>query len=116
LLVPRVAAQVVRELDEAVACVMGGRGEPGPSYIEIPTDVLRSHVPSTGVPEHAVVWLQFPDQIAITVTDEGPELSSELKAVIGDHLAQFFDDVADIAPELSNWTLKPGKVELTCLR
>jgi acetolactate synthase-1/2/3 large subunit len=41
----RVAEQVVRELDEAVARAMGDLGEPGPSYIEIPTDVLRTHVP-----------------------------------------------------------------------
>ena len=41
----RVADQVVRELDEAVARAMGDAGEPGPVYIEIPTDVLRTHVP-----------------------------------------------------------------------
>src|SRR6478672_6725367 len=37
----RVAEQVLRELDEAVARAMGDLGEPGPAYIEIPTDVLR---------------------------------------------------------------------------
>jgi acetolactate synthase I/II/III large subunit len=41
----RVAEQVVRELDEAVARTMGDAGEPGPVYIEIPTDVLRTSVP-----------------------------------------------------------------------
>jgi len=41
----RVAEQVVRELDEAVARAMGDAGEPGPVYIEIPTDVLRTRVP-----------------------------------------------------------------------
>ncbi len=41
----RVAEQVVRELDEAVARAMGDAGEPGPAYIEIPTDVLRTSVP-----------------------------------------------------------------------
>ncbi|AWN49603.1 acetolactate synthase [Methylobacterium terrae] len=41
----RVADQVIRELDEAVARAMGDLGEPGPVYIEIPTDVLRAHVP-----------------------------------------------------------------------
>jgi acetolactate synthase-1/2/3 large subunit len=41
----RVAEQVVRELDEAVARAMGDIGEPGPVYIEIPTDVLRTPVP-----------------------------------------------------------------------
>lgn len=42
----RVPEQVIRELDEAVARSMGDGGEPGPVYIEIPTDVLRTHVPS----------------------------------------------------------------------
>src|SRR5215472_6668368 len=41
----RVADQVLRELDEAVARAMGDAGEPGPAYIEIPTDVLRTSVP-----------------------------------------------------------------------
>jgi len=51
----RVAEQVVRELDEAVARAMGDAGEPGPVYLEIPTDVLRTHVPPQLVlPE----WLQ----------------------------------------------------------
>jgi len=40
----RVADQVIRELDEAVSRAFGDVGEPGPSYIEIPTDVLRAHV------------------------------------------------------------------------
>jgi acetolactate synthase-1/2/3 large subunit len=41
----RVAEQVVRELDEAVARATGDAGEPGPVYIEIPADVLRTPVP-----------------------------------------------------------------------
>lgn len=41
----RVADQVLRELDEAIARAMGDLGEPGPVYIEIPTDVLRENVP-----------------------------------------------------------------------
>jgi acetolactate synthase-1/2/3 large subunit len=41
----RVPDQVVRELDEAVARAMGDNGEPGPVYLEIPTGVLRTHVP-----------------------------------------------------------------------
>src|SRR6185503_1047179 len=36
----RVPEQVVRELDEAVARAMGDNGEPGPVYLEVPTDVL----------------------------------------------------------------------------
>ncbi len=41
----RVADQVLRELDEAVARAMGDLGEPGPVYLEIPTDVLREDIP-----------------------------------------------------------------------
>ena len=40
----RVADQVLREMDEAISRAFGDMGEPGPSYIEIPTDVLRTHV------------------------------------------------------------------------
>ena len=46
----RVAEQVIRELDEAIARAMGDMGEPGPVYIEVPTDVLRTHVPETLIP------------------------------------------------------------------
>jgi acetolactate synthase-1/2/3 large subunit len=42
----RVADQVIRELDEAVSRALGDSGEPGPVYVEIPTDVLRTHVPA----------------------------------------------------------------------
>ena len=41
----RVADQVIRELDEAVARAMSDGGEPGPAYVEIPTDVLRANLP-----------------------------------------------------------------------
>ena len=41
----RVAEQVIRELDEGVSRAMGEMGEPGPVYLEIPTDVLRANVP-----------------------------------------------------------------------
>jgi acetolactate synthase I/II/III large subunit len=40
----RVPDQVIREMDEAVARAMGDIGEPGPSYVEIPPDVLTSTV------------------------------------------------------------------------
>ena len=40
----RVADQVIREFDEGVARAFGDLGEPGPVYLEIPTDVLRAHV------------------------------------------------------------------------
>lgn len=40
----RVADQVLREMDEAASRALGDLGEPGPAYVEIPTDVLRTHV------------------------------------------------------------------------
>ncbi len=42
----RVADQVLRELDEALARATGDAGEPGPVYVEIPTDVLRQPLPT----------------------------------------------------------------------
>ena len=48
-----VADQVLRELDEAWARAEGDRGEPGPVYVEIPTDVLRAEVaPALVTAEH----------------------------------------------------------------
>ena len=46
----RVAAQVIREIDEAIARAQGDMGEPGPSYIEVPTDVLRTRVAAKLIP------------------------------------------------------------------
>lgn len=40
----RVPDQALREMDEAISRAFGDMGEPGPSYIEFPTDVLRAHV------------------------------------------------------------------------
>ena len=40
----RVAEQVIREFDEGVARATGEMGEPGPVYLEVPTDVLRTTV------------------------------------------------------------------------
>ena len=51
----RVADQVIREFDEGVARAFGDLGEPGPVYLEIPTDVLRAHVPANLVLEE---WMQ----------------------------------------------------------
>ena len=46
----REPSQVLRELDEAIARAMGDMGEPGPAYLEVPTDVLRTHLPEPLVP------------------------------------------------------------------
>jgi acetolactate synthase-1/2/3 large subunit len=51
----RVAEQVIRELDEAIARAFGDLGEPGPVYIEIPTDVLRTSVKNALVPHDWMV-------------------------------------------------------------
>jgi len=51
----RVADQVIREFDEAVARAFGDLGEPGPAYVEIPTDVLRTPVRANLVLDE---WMQ----------------------------------------------------------
>jgi len=40
----RIADQVIRELDVAVAAALGAHGAPGPVYVEIPADVLRTPI------------------------------------------------------------------------
>jgi acetolactate synthase-1/2/3 large subunit len=66
----RVADQIIRELDEAVARAMGDSGEPGPVYVEIPTDVLRTKVAPQLVldewMEPKLTRLITPDPAAIT--------------------------------------------------
>ena len=37
-------SHVLRELDEALACAQGQGGEPGPAFIQFPTDLLRERV------------------------------------------------------------------------
>ena len=41
----RVPEQLIRELDLAYSYAIGQLGEPGPSYFEVPTDILRETVP-----------------------------------------------------------------------
>jgi len=41
----REPAQVLQELDEAVSRAFGNGGEPGPVYLDFPTDTLRATVP-----------------------------------------------------------------------
>jgi acetolactate synthase-1/2/3 large subunit len=42
----REPALVLQELDEAVARAFGQGGEPGPAYLDFPTDALRAEVPA----------------------------------------------------------------------
>jgi thiamine pyrophosphate-dependent acetolactate synthase large subunit-like protein len=51
----RVPEQVLRELDEAISRAMGDMGEPGPAYLEVPTDVLRASLLPGLVPTD---WLE----------------------------------------------------------
>ena len=51
----RVPDQVIREFDEAVSRAFGDFGEPGPVYLEIPTDVLRAQVAKNLVLDE---WMQ----------------------------------------------------------
>ena len=49
----RIADQVVRELDHAVAMARGDAGLPGPVYVEIPADVLRARIAdAAALPEY----------------------------------------------------------------
>lgn len=41
----REPALLLQELDEAVARALGQGGEPGPAYLDLPTDTLRAEVP-----------------------------------------------------------------------
>jgi acetolactate synthase-1/2/3 large subunit len=49
----RIADQVLRELDHAVAMARGAAGLPGPVYVEVPTDVLRARIAdAAALPEY----------------------------------------------------------------
>ena len=65
----RSAEQVVRELDGALAGAQGANGLPGPVYVEIPTDVLRTRIAEAAVlPEHLLrrpASRSLPDPAAI---------------------------------------------------
>ncbi|MAM25941.1 MAG: acetolactate synthase [Rhodobacteraceae bacterium] len=74
----RVADQVIRELDEAWARAMGDLGEPGPSYIEVPTDVLRTRVAKHLIPDD---WIApKPDR---RVTADPDSIAEAVEAIRG---------------------------------
>jgi acetolactate synthase-1/2/3 large subunit len=65
----RIADQAIREMDEAVAMARGATGLPGPVYIEMPTDVLRTGVAAAAaLPEyfeHRAMPRALPDPASI---------------------------------------------------
>ncbi|SJZ92734.1 hypothetical protein SAMN02745126_02908 [Enhydrobacter aerosaccus] len=64
-------------------------------------------------PEYPIIWLQHPDHIALTLSDEDADLSADLKLVITRYLPLFFAEVAPLAPELARLKLKPSVPEAT---
>jgi len=64
---------VLRELDEAVAAAEGHCGEPGPAFIDFPTDLLREEVPEACVdPARFRAWepsrsIPMPDSLRLAV-------------------------------------------------
>lgn len=69
----RDASLVLQELDEAVARAFGEGGEPGPVYLDFPTDTLRAEVPAAlalperFVPRRAPLMLPDPADVARAV-------------------------------------------------
>jgi len=98
----RVPEQVLRELDEAIARALGDMGEPGPVYLEIPTDVLRTHLAESLVPAD---WLApkparrptpSPDRIAeaakvIRAAKKPLVISGRGARLAGEALVRFLD-------------------------
>ncbi|WPZ35889.1 thiamine pyrophosphate-binding protein [Thalassobaculum sp. OXR-137] len=98
----RVPEQVIRELDEAIARAMGDLGEPGAVYIEVPTDVLRTHLPETLIPAD---WLApKPSRRPAPSADRVAEAADAIRAArrplvisgrgarwAGDELVRFLD-------------------------
>lgn len=83
----RVPEQVLREMDEAIARAFGDGGEPGPSYIEVPTDVLRTPVAETLVLDE---WLTgrpprrtLPDPVAVSAAVEAIRQSRRPLVITG---------------------------------
>ncbi|MGL4396976.1 MAG: thiamine pyrophosphate-binding protein [Hyphomicrobium sp.] len=66
----REASLALAELDDAISCAVGEGGEPGPAYIDFPTDTLRADVPKAlQLEEHFApkpCALSLPDPDAIT--------------------------------------------------
>jgi acetolactate synthase I/II/III large subunit len=65
----RIADQVLRELDGAVGFALGAHDLPGPAYVEVPTDVLRTPIAAAAaLPEYFArrpLPRSLPDPIAV---------------------------------------------------
>lgn len=69
----REPSRALAELDEAISCAFGEGGEPGPAYIDFPTDTLRALVPKALqldehiAPKPRALSLADPDLVAKAV-------------------------------------------------
>src|ERR1700741_2565110 len=61
---------VLQELDEAISRAFGEGGEPGPSYIDFPTDTLRGSVPKV---------LQLEEQLAANPPSAAPPAPAQVQ-------------------------------------
>ena len=53
-------------------------------------------------PVHPIVWMRTPARIAIAVSDDDAELAGDIKQLIAEKILVFFDEIADVAPELTS--------------
>lgn len=65
----RESSRALAELDEAISCALGELGEPGPAFVDFPTDTLRAEVPKAlQLEEHLTskpLMASLPDPAAI---------------------------------------------------
>ena len=68
------ASHILRELDEAVACAKGQGNEPGPAFIDFPTDLLREQLPESLIDKDYFLERKFfydsPDSEAVSLATE----------------------------------------------
>jgi hypothetical protein len=58
-------------------------------------------------PRTPIVWLMIEDQIAVTVGDDEPDITVELRKAIEKHMQEYLQDVTDLAPGSGGIELKP---------
>jgi hypothetical protein len=57
-------------------------------------------------PVRPVIWVLVNQKLGITVADEDRDLTDALKLIVARYIAVFFNDIADIAPELATIRLR----------